>query len=504
MDKPEGVTGQGRELSRRDWLRTVAAGLGAAPLAGCGGSGGGGGGGGGGGTTGGDTSGGGGSGPDGRPQGPYTLRAAMQSVQIGDVEANIRTFGSIPGPVLYTRPGDRLRITLINDLPDVEDPVFDPGQVHGINTPHGFNDINLHTHGFQASPKDPGDNVLITIKPGQQHEYIHDLPADHPAGFHWYHPHKHGSAAIQFLTGMAGAIIVEGGLDFVPEIAAAEDKILVIQEIRLGADSEVSQFFDALAGINDFTFHTVNGEVAPTYTMSPGEVQRWRILNANARDFLDLTLDGHAFFVLSNDGITLSAPQQVSELLLAPGQRVEVLVMGGDVGTYNLVANAYSSGFVGILQAKTLATLEIAGAAKSMALPSSLPTSSRMRTIGDGEISGTQTMEYGLTNMYVINGQVFDPERVDFRVRVGTAEEWTLLNTTGEDHPFHIHVNPFQVVAINGAAVEPVWRDTVVVPRSGGSVTIRQRYRDFDGLYVHHCHVLAHEDMGMMALVEAS
>lgn len=486
-------------VTRRAWLRQAAAGLGALPFAGCGGGGGTSGGGGSGSGDGGGASGGGG---DGRQA--YTLRARLETVEIGGVTATLRSFGSIPGPLIRTRPGGRLRITLINDMPDVIEPEMMAGATMTHNMPHDYNAINLHTHGFQSSPKDPGDNVLLTIRPGQQHEYVHDLPPDHPPGFHWYHPHKHGSAAIQFLSGMAGIILVEGGLDDVPEIAAAKDELMIIQEIRLGADGQVAQFYDALAGINDHTFHLVNGQLEPTYTMSPGEIQRWRILNANARDYLHLTLDGHTFHVLSNDGLSLPAPEQVGELLLAPGQRVEVLVVGGGEGSYRLLANAYSSGFVGIRTTKALATLQITGAAMAMALPGSLPLSERQTPIGDGQIAATQTMEFGLAGHYVINGQVFDPNRIDFRVRVGTSEEWLLLNSTAEDHPFHIHTNPFVVTKINGASVAPVWRDTVTVPRSGGSVTIRHRFQDYNGIYPCHCHILAHEDTGMMALVEAS
>ncbi len=291
-----------------------------------------------------------------------------------------------------------------------------PGAEHNHNEPNDYNALNLHTHGFQASPQNPGDNVLISIRPGQRWEYAHDLPADHPPGFHWYHPHRHGSAAIQFLSGMAGVILVEGGLDEVPEIAAAVDELMVIQEIRLGADGLVAHFYDALAGINDHTFHLVNGQLEPTYTMAPGEVQRWRILNANARDYLLLSLDGHIFHVLSHDGITLPAPEQVSQMLLSPGERVECLSSAARRAatvcwpTPSAVASRHS----GHQDAGQSAGHGRGDGSWRCRVRYRSRNGSEHRVWRDHGQPGV--MEFGLIGHYVINGQTFDPGRVDYRV----------------------------------------------------------------------------------------
>ncbi len=101
----------------------------------------------------------------------------------------------------------------------------------------------------------------------------------------------------------------------------------------------------------------------------------------------------------------------------------------------------------------------------------------------------------------MIDGKLFDHERVDHRVRLGAVEEWTIVNDHFDDHVFHIHVNPFQVTKINGQPVEPMWRDTVILPRSG-SVTVRSRFLDYTGKYVLHCHMMNHEELGMMQTVE--
>jgi FtsP/CotA-like multicopper oxidase with cupredoxin domain len=129
---------------------------------------------------------------------------------------------------MRVRPGDTLRIRLVNDLPD--EPATGP-HPDDVNKPHGFNTTNLHTHGLHVSPEDNSDNVLLEIPPRGRQDYKIQMKAGHPPGTHWYHPHKHGSVALQVASGMAGALIVEGGLDEVKEIKAAEERIFVFQQI---------------------------------------------------------------------------------------------------------------------------------------------------------------------------------------------------------------------------------------------------------------------------------
>jgi FtsP/CotA-like multicopper oxidase with cupredoxin domain len=104
--------------------------------------------------------------------------------------------------------------------------------------------------------------------------------------------------------------------------------------------------------------------------------------------------------------------------------------------------------------------------------------------------------------VFLVCGRRFDPDRVDQRIPLGSVEEWTVVNEQDSDHVFHIHTNPFQMVAINGQPLaQRDWRDTVVVPRNG-SVTFRSRFLDFTGRFVHHCHMMNHEELGMMQVVE--
>lgn len=143
------------------------------------------------------------------------LRVYFAGNQIDDLKVFTRTYeGRIPGPTLRLRPGDTLQLRLVNQLP------FETEEMpHDINIPHGFNVTNLHTHGLHVSPKcsDDGtvcsDNVLIEIPPGESQFYEITLPDNHPDGTYWFHPHKHGSVAVQFMGGMAGALIIEGDSD---------------------------------------------------------------------------------------------------------------------------------------------------------------------------------------------------------------------------------------------------------------------------------------------------
>jgi FtsP/CotA-like multicopper oxidase with cupredoxin domain len=149
-----------------------------------------------------------------------------------------------------------------------------------------------------------------------------------------------------------------------------------------------------------------------------------------------------------------------------------------------------------------------------MPLPASALGGAPHATIRDEEVTNTRRVTLSVDQpeyppaanyqefAYLICGRRFDPDRVDQRIPLGAVEEWTVVNEHGDDHIFHIHTNPFQMVAINGEKLaEPEWRDTVVVPRKA-SVTFRSRFLDFTGRFVHHCHMMNHEELGMMQVVE--
>jgi FtsP/CotA-like multicopper oxidase with cupredoxin domain len=447
-----------------------------------------------------------------------TLRLQYAYKEVGGHRLYLRTYeGTIPGPTLRVRPGDVLRIRLINDLPPNRDPM--PAN---IDQPHHLNTTNFHFHGSHVSPSGNADNVMRSMEPGQSYDIEIAIPADHTAGTYWYHPHHQGSADVQTASGMAGAVIIEGDFDKAPEIAAARDRLMVLGEVVFDAFGMVESF-DTLFPETAARFLTVNGQRAPTITMQPGEVQRWRLLHAGYQDDIFMVLEGHELHPIARDGIAFermgSAPpptggresEDPTAILIAPGQRIDLLVQAGAPGTYELRALPYDQGYAS--PTGPIAKVVVAGEPRAMKLPTKLPAAP-FATIRDDEITGTRQLTFSAEHpendaaghwgefKFLIDGRGFDMNRVDHRVRLGAVEEWTVVNLHKDDHIFHIHTNPFQLTKVNGVALpEPICLDTAVLPRNG-SMTFRSRFLDFTGRYMLHCHMMNHEELGMMQVVE--
>ncbi|MFJ6984720.1 MULTISPECIES: multicopper oxidase family protein [unclassified Streptomyces] len=431
-----------------------------------------------------------------------------------------RTYeGGVPGPTLRLRAGDELEITHVNALP------AEAGGGHDrhVNVPHRFNTFNLHAHGMHVDPTGEADNVFRAFDPAvtrdgtTTHRTTISVPDGHPAGTFWYHPHHHGSTATQLLSGMAGVIVVEGDVDEVPEIAAAREVVVCVNELRLDGgrvpDLTSEGAFDGIAS----TF-LVNGARNPVLTLAPGEVQRWRIVHAGALTGLTLRLDGHELHQIARDGITFMAPVTAGSVALPMGGRADVLVRGGAPGTYELITDGVDA---------PLMTVVVTGAARDMALPkalpgrpTSLPEPTRRRDLTFRSYSNVFTGDF--RNAYRILGEGetphadtaagqqdlawgrFAPDFVNHRVRLGEVEEWTIANDSHShpNHPFHLHTNHFLVTAVNNRALAvPVWHDTVSIPPRG-TITFRLRAEDFTGRAMLHCHQVQHGDEGMMQIVE--
>jgi len=446
-----------------------------------------------------------------------SLRCRYAWRDVGGYRLFVRTYeGAAPGPTLRMKPGDTLKLKLVNDLPPNRDaaPAF-------MDQPHQFNATNFHFHGSHVSPSGISDNVLRTMLPGNAYDIEITLPEDHTAGTYWYHPHRHGGADIQMASGMAGAIVIAGDFDDVPEIAAARDRVLVMSEVVFDAYGMV-EGFDVVFPETAARFLTINGQRAPAIDMRPGEVQRWRLLSANYQDDVYFVLDGHVPLQIARDGIALASLDQPAlplssqdyaepgATLIAPGQRIDLLVKAGAPGTYDLRAIPYNQGYdtpVGLI-----ARVVVSGEPLDMQLPAALPPPP-LADIADDEITGSRQLVFSAITpevdaaghwaefSFLVDGKVFDADRVDQRVALGAVEEWTILNQHTDDHVFHIHTNPFQVVKVNGEPVTPSWQDTAIVPR-GGSLTFRSRFLDFTGRFVLHCHMMNHEELGMMQIVE--
>lgn len=437
-----------------------------------------------------------------------TLRCAYAYRQVGGVRLYVRSYeGGHPGPTLRMKPGETLKIRLINDLPPNRDQL-----PMDISVPHQFNNTNFHFHGSHTSPSGISDNVMRSMVPGEAYDIEITLPRDHTRGTYWYHPHHHGSADIQMSSGMSGAIIVEGDFADVPEIANARERLLVLTQVVYDARGMVENF-ETLFPETATRFLTVNGQRRPTIAMRPGEVQRWRILHTGYQDDLLLELDKHELHAVAYDGIQLGAVEKMNRHLILPGQRADVMVQAGAPGTYELRALPYDQGHPSPVG--PLARVVVAGEPMNMKLPTVLPKPP-LEPVRDSEITGKRTLVFSATSpeadaaghwqefAFFIDGKKFDPNRIDQRVKLGAVEEWTIVNThTHDDHVFHIHTNPFLVTHLNGKALAtPQWRDTAIVERKGGTLTFRSRFLDYTGIFMLHCHMMNHEEMGMMQTVE--
>src|SRR5215212_7898378 len=217
-----------------------------------------------------------------------TLTCSVQSVPLADRTAIMSVYeGSVPAPTLRVRPGDTLRVNLVNrlddlppGLPDTSPFLCSPMSMGGV-AEGGMCDTNLHVHGLHVSPEGNSDNVFLTVKAGESFQYEYQIPENHPAGLYWYHPHLHGRATNQVFGGMAGALIVEGDIDALPGIAGVPERLLVLQGTKLYPDGSVVNILDTPPtgpSQEKSYMRLVNGQLNPTMTMRPGETQRWRIV----------------------------------------------------------------------------------------------------------------------------------------------------------------------------------------------------------------------------------
>ena len=472
---------------------------------------------------------------DGFPQ-PRYLKSrngrllARLRAELGPTEINGQTYqsttynGEYPGPTLVICPGDLLRINLRNAL----DPANYPGASGQYGVPLPMDDepdirgeTNIHTHGFHVTPRRPSDNIFVVIKPGEVFRYRYKIPRAHPPGFYWYHPHRHGQTNVQDFGGMNGGIIIKGGIDSAKRWRKIGTRDLVINQTALGVDAaacgpvvpfpctiQPKPRGTLLVGDVRVPFvppaqRFVNGALNPEIKIQPGELQRWRIANTSVSSFLCMQLEGQPFQVLALDGNYLRRITTEDTMLIGPSSRREVLVVGPPAGTYALNQLSLSATGCAAPGAQTLATLNSSGPTVTPKQPPRrLPD--QQRDLRNDQINSTHDIVYSQQPPnFFINGEQFTgPENVMERLELNKTSEWTIQNTTTDWHTFHIHINDFQITELNGQPVDQVrFADNISIP-PGQSVTLRYRPTDFTGKFVFHCHVLGHEDNGMMAVVE--
>jgi suppressor of ftsI len=429
------------------------------------------------------------------------------------------------GPTLRVEPGDLIDLVLANRLtqpPTI--PVTTPAPVvpaHGeaceqdMQIPVGHaQPTNLHFHGLHVTPRNRkvgnvtyyGDNVLVCLPAGRSHIRFR-VPENHDQGTFWYHAHLHGLTDDQVSRGLAGMLIVGDSRRYLPaRFRRIRTRLLSLKDVQ--AVNVAGRWAIPTNRDPADTTRTVNGLVQPRLTIRPRETQLWRLANSSSDVWYNVALVGgrggtDALTVVARDGNPLVAPHRVRKVLLGPAQRVDVLVRAPRSGTRTLRTLPFNQGSTSF-PAADLATVNVARpAATALAVPrrhGKLPTFPARR-------GRTRTWRFNFTSAgAVINDKPFSPNRIDAKPRLGTTERWILLNESTEWHPIHVHQDDFRVLRINGRRVR-VRSDQDVVPlppkRDGapGRVDIDMPFQDYPGDFVLHCHILNHEDGGMMARI---
>jgi FtsP/CotA-like multicopper oxidase with cupredoxin domain len=410
------------------------------------------------------------------------------------VETGILAYnGQSPGPLIEAVEGERVAITFVNRIPGEES--------------------TIHWHGM-PTPADQDGGPMDAVAAGADRTYAFDLP-ERSAGSYWYHPHPHGKTAAQVYRGLAGAFIVRPKSDPIP--AEYGDTSLFFTDLRLTGDGAIAPnaMVDLMNGrVGDHVL--VNGQRNPLLTVAAGARRRFRLFNATNARYLRLSFGDAPMTLIGSDGGLLEAPvRDVSDILLAPGERAEVVTAFDKPGVSTLRTLSYDRGWMGagrprdaglaLLTIRTLAT----PAPAAPPLPQTLrviadpgaPVVRRRLLFGETMTTVAGGMEMG----FLINGAAFDMNRIDFVSKVGEVELWEIVNPTDMDHPFHVHGVQFQLVETerHGAIVKPAYRalkDTVNVARSETlRILLRQ---DRAGRRMYHCHILEHEDLGMMGIVD--
>ncbi len=417
-------------------------------------------------------------------------------INVNGTMANLLTYNdSYPAPTIRAKKGDHLKVHFTNYL-----------SMLGTNILGHDRDItNLHTHGLHVSPSGNADNMMVMLKPGEFFDYEYDLSNQEAGTLNIYHPHIHGTVAEQYWGGMAGALIVE---DDINVLDGYETHVMILKDITLSGSvpEPYTSTMDYMHGKEGNTV-MVNGQVNPVLAIKPGQVQRWRVMNASNARFYKLSLENHTLYVVGTESGLLDKPYPMSSIILSPGERVEILVKANQTTkNYRFLSLPYSrTGNMGGQQV-TLMTLSYKGGRTSDVIPSAInPNAARIsppiekteRLVlsmgqGKGYING---ISFTMENYFAIHSQL------------GTYEVWEIVNQSNMDHPFHQHVNACQVLSITGGDAAyaalytkaPAWKDVVIIPK-WGSAKILLPVMDYTGMSMFHCHIIEHEDIGMMGV----
>jgi len=390
-----------------------------------------------------------------------TLNVVRKKVRLAGRSLVATTYnGNYAAPTLRVKVGDTINVTLVNTA----------GKL--TNQP-----TNLHFHGLHVSPNVPHDNIFVHVEPGHSRKYTVTLGKGNFPGTYWYHSHMHGFSEAQLINGMSGMIVVEGQRELLPKAF----RHITEREISL----KTAQINDGNISAGKYSVwaeadspppeakppvppnvRLVGDQLQPKIRIRPGEVQLWHIANTGANVLYKVELEKSSFTVISQDANALDRPQKMKRLFMGGGQRFDVLVTGPKSGTLNLRTIGFTPDNGIVAPTRVLATLISSG--KPMKTPP-MPKQGILPFIAldDAPIAARRTFTFGRNGIFAdtgfprftIDGDVFEEDRS----RV----------------------------------------DTFVLPRRPNnarptSMVVRIPFETFTGKFVFHCHILGHEDLGMM------
>ena len=463
------------------------------------------------------------------------------------------TSDGLESPTLHVNPGDTIKINLTNMVPDPpgapSEKMFTPTTACG-NTEMTVASINMHFHGTNTSPTCHSDEVIHTlINSGETFQYVLHIPKDEPPGLYWYHPHVHGTASTMVQGGATGAIEVEGIANIQPAVAGLAQRFLVLRDQQFVEDAShgsgipATPFWDTTINYVPINFPTYK---PATITMQSGSQEFWRVVNADANTILDLQVvyDGVAqpLQIAALDGVPTGSKDghrqgtiiTQTDIMLMPSARAEFIVAappsgvqkaqlitrtidGGaasDINPYRPYANILTSD-----KSVHLPKLAVTGPTRKM----------RFDDLANAKVDTHRDLYFSeyfqafgfhekeaATFFITVDGAketLFDPNNPPAIVTTqGSVEEWRIENRTQELHGFHMHQIHFLVTAVNDVPIPknkqqlydvftvPYWSGRPIDPYP--SITAKLDFRGPDvGDFVYHCHILDHEDLGMMAII---
>lgn len=416
----------------------------------------------------------------------FTLTVAPGTTDFGQVRptATYGVNGTYLGPTLRMRTGDKVRIDVTNHLTEA---------------------TTLHWHGMKVPARmDGGPHQLVA--PGST--WSPEWTVDQPAATLWYHAHPHGSTADHVYRGVAGMIIVSDpeadGLGL-PHEYGVDDVPVIVQDKSFDASGQLvfNQQGPSSTGFLGDTV-MVNGTVAPYLDVTTSLV-RLRLLNASTARIYRLGFsDDRSFELIATDGGLLTAPVSLNRIQLSPGERADIvvrLVPGETVDLHNFSPDFGSRvGPNTRFGAGDYRVMELRAAASLTASP---PVPPQLVSFSRTPESSAQRTRTFTIDAQIINGRPADMGRIDEVVAKGATEVWVLRNRDPQPHNFHVHTVRFQVLDIDGAPPPPElmgWKDTVYLPPGTETRIIATfpEYADPMWPYMYHCHLLYHEDSGLM------